>query len=254
VIRVEEPDLGGPHRGEVPPGTPHRAALACGGSLGVSEPGRRIATVPITPSIAAPVPPAAEPRSPGAVPTAIETRARACLALRSRALRLTQELGVTTTIDPSGWLTTGIELHYRRARGGTIEAVLVRVGHDAPDAAVLADGGVLARCRQYNAAIDQLRQLGLQLAAIVRDGRVELAAGRPVASAHAKLARLDEVIAYRQAARMGLSVVRLDVLVEEIAWFQILGAELAPIVQAAERSTSAAWDRDTEDVALDGGG
>jgi hypothetical protein len=218
----------------------------------VSEPDRRTATASIATPIAAPVPPAADPAAAGAACTPTEARAHACLATRARALRLTQQLGVTTTVDPSGWLHADVELHYRRARGGTIQPVMVRVGHDATDAAILADGGVLARCRQYNAAIDQLRQIGLQLAALVRDGRVQPVPGTPTAAAHAELARLDAVIAHRQATRMGLSTVRFAVLVEEIAWFQARSTELAPIVQAAERSASAAWDGDTEDVAIDG--
>lgn len=220
----------------------------------MSTPDRRTATASIATSIAAPVPPAADPAASGAVRAPAEARANACLATRARALRLTHQLGVATTVEPSGRLNADVELHYRRARGGTIQPVMVRVGHDAPDAAVLADGGVLARCRQYNATIDQLRQLGLPLAALVRDGRVQLAPGTPPASAHAELARLDAVIAHRQATRMGLSTVRLAVLIEEIAWFQARRTELAPIVQAAERSDSAAWDGDTEDVALDGDG
>ena len=215
---------------------------------------RRTATASIATPIAAPVPPAAAPAAAGTACTPIEARAHACLATRARALRLTQQLGVTTTVEPSGRLNADIELHYRRARCGTIQPAMVRVGRDAPDTAVLADGGLLARCRQYNAAIDQLRQLGLQLAALVRDGRVQLVPGTPTASAHAELARLDAVIAHRQATRMGLSTVRLAVIVEEIAWFQARRTELAPIVQAAERSASAAWDGDTEDLALDGDG
>jgi hypothetical protein len=184
---------------------------------------------------------------------AVEHRATACIASRARALRLSQELGVTVTVDASGGLKDAVELQYRRVRGGTILPLLVRVGKDASDPRVLANGGVLARCREYKEAIDQLRQLGVQLAELMRDGRVQLAPGSAVASAEAELAQLDATIAHRQAIRMGLGTVRLDILSEEIAYFRTRGAELAPIVHEAERSRSAAWDGDTEDIALDGG-
>jgi hypothetical protein len=184
---------------------------------------------------------------------AIGDRATARIATRVRALRLSQQLGVTATIDESGWLNGDAELHYKRGRGGTIQPLLVRVGKDAPDALVLASGGVLARCREYNGALDLLRQLGLQLAALVRDGRIALVPGTPVAAAHDELAQLDVVIARRQAIQMGHSIVRLDVLAVEVAYFRGRGAELARTVQTVERAASATWEGDTEDVVLDAG-
>jgi hypothetical protein len=166
----------------------------------------------------------------------------------TRALQLTRELEVTTTIDGSGWLQRHVELRYQRGRGGTIQPLLVRVGQDALDADVLAEGGVLARCRAYNDALDQLRQLALRLGALVRDRLIAPVPGTATASAHDELARLDEVIAHRQATHMGQSVVRLDVLAAETTYFQARGVALAPIVRAAERAASATWDGDTEDV------
>lgn len=166
----------------------------------------------------------------------------------ARALRLTRELHLTVTIDGSGWLKGHAELRYQRARGGTIQPVLVRVGHEALDADVLAEGGVLARCRAYNDALDQLRQLALRLGALVRDRLVVPVPGTVTAAAHDELARLDEVIARRQATHTGQSVVRLDVLAAETTYFQARGVALAPIVRAAERAASATWDGDTEDV------
>lgn len=64
--------------------------------------------------------------------------------------------------------------------------------------------------------------------------------------------RLDEVIAQRQANQMGHSTVRLDMLADEIAFFEARSAELAPIVLAAERSACVTWDGDTQDIVIDG--
>jgi hypothetical protein len=96
---------------------------------------------------------------------------RSQTASLARALRLTRDLVVTVTIDESGWLKDNVELRYQRERGGTIQPVLVRVGHEALDADVLAEGGVLARCRAYNNALDQLRQLALRLGALATEQR-----------------------------------------------------------------------------------
>lgn len=216
----------------------------------MSEPGKLMAAAPIAGSI----PSAADQSSANAAHATIADLANARIASRARALRLSQQLRLTTIVDESGWLKDKVELHYKRGRGGTIQPVTVRVGQAATDAAILADGGVLGRCREYNAAIDRLRQLGLQLATMVREGRVQPAPRTALASTHAELARLDDVIAHRQATQMGHGTVRLDVLVVEIAHFQARHAEHAPIVHAAERSARTTWDGDTQDIALDGRG
>jgi hypothetical protein len=212
----------------------------------MSEPGKIMAAT----TIAVRMPHATDRSSSNTAHAAIADLANARIASRARALRLSQQLRVTTIVDESGWLKDKVELHYKRGRSGTIQPVTVRVGQDATD----ADGGVLGRCREYNAAIDRLRQLGLQLATTVREGRVQPAPGTALASTHAELARLDAAIAQRQATQIGHSVVRLDVLVAEIAHFQARHAEHAPIVQAAERSACATWDGDTQEIALDGKG
>lgn len=216
----------------------------------MSEPGKLIVAAMIVGSI----PRATDQSSANAGHAAIADLANARIASRVRALRLSQQLRVTTMVDESGWLKDKVELHYKRGRGGTIQPVTVRVGQDATDAAVLADGGVVARCREYNAAIDRLRQLGLQLATMVREGRVQPAPGTALASTHDELARLDEVIAHRRATQMGHGTVRLDVLVAEISHFQARHAEHAPIVHAAERSARTTWDGDTQDIAVDDNG
>lgn len=212
----------------------------------MSEPGKSLAATAI-------MRPA--PAVPSALPEAalgtIEDRARARIASRARALQLSQQLRINTTVDTSGWLKADVEVHYKRGRARTIHPVMVRVGHDATDRDLLAGGGIVGRCRKYNEAIDRLRQLGLQLAVMVRDRRIELTPGTEIASAHAELARLDETIAQRQARRMGHGAVRLEALTAEIAFFEARAVALTPIVLAAERSASATWDGDTQDVPLD---
>lgn len=194
------------------------------------------------------VPRAAEPDTTEIPQAVIEAGSK---VRTERALRLTRELQVTVTVDASGWLNDKVELRYRRGRGGTILPVLVRVGHDAIDATLLADGGVLTRCRAYNDALDQLRQLALRLGALVHDGLLVPVPGTATASAYDELGRLDEVIALRQATHMGHGIVRLDILAAETAYLQARVVALAPIVRAAERTASATWDGDTEDVPVD---
>jgi hypothetical protein len=212
----------------------------------MSEPGKTLAAT----AIALPMP-AAPPAPLDTARNLIGDRVLARVASRARALHLSQRLRINTIVDESGWLRANVELHYKRGRARTIQPVMVRVGQDAADSDVLADGGILGRCRKYNEAIDRLRQLGLQLAAMLRDGRIQLVPGTEVWSAHAELAQLDDTIAQRQTTRMGHGAVLLDVLATEIAFFESRGAELTPIVLAAERSASATWDGDTQDVALD---
>jgi hypothetical protein len=206
----------------------------------------------MVPATIAPRVPCAASSAPEMAHMAIEARVTARIASRARALRLSQQLRLNTVIDESGWLRANVELHYKRSRARTIQPVMVRVGQDAADRDLLADGGILGCCRKYNDAIDRLRQLALQLVTMVRDGWIQLVSGTEVAFAHAELTRLDDTIAQRQTTQMGHGVVRLDVLATEIAHFESRSSELTPIVLAAERSASATWDGDTQDVALDG--
>jgi hypothetical protein len=61
------------------------------------------------------------------------------------------------------------------------------------------------------------------------------------------------MVAARQVEHMGHGIARLQTLVRETAHLEGRHAQLAAIVQAAERSAPAAWDGDTEDVVIDNG-
>jgi len=161
-----------------------------------------------------------------------------------RARKLGRRLRVPVAIDDTGWMRREIELVFSKERDGTLRPVLVRVGHDASDDAVLTHGGVMTGCAQYNAALVKLHQLAERLAALVRQGRVRLEPGSPVAYAHRELDRLDELIARRQLLAMGHGTARLATLVRETELFARCDAHLAPIVQAAEDAINVRTPRD----------
>jgi hypothetical protein len=154
-------------------------------------------------------------------------------------------------VDDSGWLRADVELRYKRRQGGEIRPMLVRVGSEARDEELLADGGVIGRCQRYNAALDQLRQLGNRLAAAVDARRIGLTAGSTIAHAHGELSRLDALITRRQVAYMGHGTVRLHRLVRECSFYEDHHASLAPIVLAAELGMITPWDGDTQEMRFD---
>jgi hypothetical protein len=99
-------------------------------------------------------------RSVGAASDATSAIADANQLNLARALRLGQLLRVRVLIDESGWLRGDIEIAYQRERGNTIRPITIRVGLETRDDEVLADGGPVARCRRYNAAITSSASLG----------------------------------------------------------------------------------------------
>lgn len=170
---------------------------------------------------------------------------------RSRVLQLARQLEVCTVIDDSGWLCADVEIRYRRHQGGTIYPVMVRVGSDARDEELVANGGVVGRCGRYNDALNKLRQLGVRLAAATEEHRIALVAGSTIAYAHRELSRLDALIIHRQVMYMGHRTVRLHRLVRESEFFEDRYAALAPIVLAAEQGVITAWDGDTQEMGFD---
>lgn len=158
------------------------------------------------------------------------------MARHARALQLSQKLRILVIVESRGWLKDKIEIAYHPERGGAIRPYCVRVGHLAPDGALSGEHGVWARCRRYNAALAQLYQLAGRLATMVRTGSVTLVPGSAITYACEQLSRLDQRIAARQAKTMGNRTVRLDQLAEEIEYFARCDAELAPIIDQAERS------------------
>jgi hypothetical protein len=169
------------------------------------------------------------------------------MAQHARALHLSQRLRIHVIVESRGWLKDKIEIAYHHERGGAIRPYCVRVGHLAPDDTLSGDDGVWARCRRYNAAVAQLYQVAAKLATMVRTGSVTLVPGSAIAYACEQLSRLDERIAARQAKTMGNRTVRLDQLAEEIEYFARCDAELAPIIDQAERAADrAAADADVK--------
>lgn len=202
---------------------------------------------------------AADPSAPGTqMPSTSETLEPASvdagtvqrLAL-ARALQLGHLLRVYVVVDHTGWLSRDVEIVYQRERENTIQPITVRVGRDARDEDVLADGGALGICRTYNASIEDLRQLAIRLAAVVREGRIAVPAGSDLEAAQRELSGLAADILARQMKYMGNCVVRLDRLRLEIAYFEGRHAHLLPIVIAAEREAHPTWEADTKELALD---
>lgn len=145
---------------------------------------------------------------------------------------LGRRLGVKVTIDETGWLGREVALVFTKELDRTLRLVLVRVGPDATDHDVLGDGGVVVAVDQYNASLAALRGLAARLAQLVRQGRVLLVPGSPVAYASAQLSRLDELIDRRQRLAMGHGTVLLMTLRREAEFFARCDAHLAPIVSA----------------------
>jgi hypothetical protein len=190
---------------------------------------------PISPPMADDPAPASPSPAEGGPGGEIIDIAHARMTSRARGLRLSRELQLHVSVDASGWLRKEVEIVYRREREGTIAPFAVRVGGEAADADLTGPNGIRGRCRQYNTVLRRLYQLAARLATMVRQGRVTLAPGSAIAYAHHELARLDTLIAWRQATYMGHCVVRLGQLGAEIVYFERCDAHLTPIVEQAEQ-------------------
>ena len=173
------------------------------------------------------------------------------MSSQTRALELGRQLGVCAVIDATGRLGSEVELVCKRRDGGAISPVMVRVGSEARDDELVADAGVVGRCRRYNDALERLRQLGLRLAAAMDAHPIELTAGSTIAYAHRELTRLDALISERQATCMGQGTVRLGLLVIESEFFEEHHASLEPIVVAAEQGLISPWDGNTQELTFD---
>ena len=172
-------------------------------------------------------------------------------ANQTRALLLDQQLGVHTVVDDSGRLRAETELLYKRRQGGAISPVMVRVGREVRDDELVADGGVVGRCRRYNDALERLRQLGVRLFSAMEAHRIALVPGSTVEYAHRELSRLDALVLQRQVKYMSHRTVRLHRLVRECEFFEDHLASLAPIVLAAEQGVISPWDGDTMEMTFD---
>lgn len=170
---------------------------------------------------------------------------------KERALRLGRLLHIHAVVDQSGRLLGDVDLRYERGHRGTIQPVVVRVGPEASDEELLAEGGVFGRCRRYNDALDKLRELGTRLMAVIQDRLTALVAGSALACAYHELSRLDALIAERQTEYMAHGSVRLHRLVREIMFFEGRHAYLMQIVLAAEQGVLTAWEGDTQEMKFD---
>lgn len=168
----------------------------------------------------------------------------------ARALRLGQRLRLRVLVDEGGWIRGDVQIAYQRGRGNTIRPITVRVGLETRDEEALTDGGPVALCRRYNAALDKLGQLAFRLAERVRAGQVTIRPGSAIAQAHRELDGLDAMVAARQAKHMGHGVVMLRTLVTETELLESRHARLAGIVSPslAESSVSTSWDGDTQEM------
>lgn len=145
-----------------------------------------------------------------------------------RMRELSDRLRLPVALDVSGWLRDEIEISIRTRRDRTIWPFRVLVGPEATDLLLLDRGAIHGRCAFYNELIGRLRELKRQIAALVRDDQV--AETSRLGWAHAELKHLDAGILSRQYARMGHGVVRLHILIEEVALLRAHGDMLSQIV------------------------
>lgn len=190
-----------------------------------------------------PMPSSHAPMGPAPTDPAIARR----LGL-ARALQLSGRLHVHVIVDHTGWLSRDVEIIYRRELGCIIHPITVRVGREASDEDILADGGALGICRKYNEAVERLRQLAIRLAAVLREGHLDVRAGSELDAAQRELSMLDALVASRQLKHLGSGVVRLERLRSEIAFFDERHSDLAQIVTSAEQEAHPSWDADTEEL------
>lgn len=148
----------------------------------------------------------------------------------ARARELGRQLQLQVVIDESGWLGRGVEILYMRARDNTLQPITVRVGLEAQDEDVLADGGPLALFQRYNAALDQLRQLAQRFTTAVRARHVTVEPESELEVVNEQLNALEDTIGARQALHMGARTVRLLRLKNEIEFFESLHTYLSWIV------------------------
>lgn len=147
---------------------------------------------------------------------------------------------IPVEIDGSGWLRMSGEVQYERLADRTIYPALVRMAPDAKVSELLGNGGILARCKRYNAALTNMRTLRDNFEAMVTTlgSLVELDAD--FANAHSELSSLEAQIDGRQKRSMGHRKVLLATLDAEIAYWEVrhraLSATAERIKQAQPRT------------------
>jgi hypothetical protein len=96
-------------------------------------------------------------------------------------------------------------------------------------------GNVVARVTRYNGAIGKLRQLWERVVALARRSGKPLQPGTKAWESFQELAKLDELIALRQSARMAHDVVEPSILDREIDFLEGYRAHHEAIVAEAEK-------------------
>lgn len=157
-----------------------------------------------------------------------------------RALQLEARLKLRTSIDETERLGGNVEIVYDRLREprGGILPIAVRIGRDARDRDVLANGGIWPRFRRYNAVLARLRALADRLADLASDERSPLKLPFTIAadsaSAYRLLQDLDASITYRQASLMARNVVLLGALVSETDYLERCDRQMTSVIGDAE--------------------
>lgn len=150
-----------------------------------------------------------------------------------RALELSARLGVPVTIDESGWLCHGVVLRYQRGPHGTIQPRAVLVGASCLVQDVLAHARIVALSDDYNAALQNVRELLERLRAMIAG----LQPDSEAYALHQELSTLDDTVAARQSARMGNGLVSRPILESEIAHLRNYYAHAVGIVRVAEKDS-----------------
>jgi hypothetical protein len=157
-----------------------------------------------------------------------------------RAIQLEARLKLRTSIDESDRLGGNVEIVYDRLREphGGILPIAVRIGRDARDGDLLANGGILPRFHRYNAMLARLHALADRLADLASDERSPIKAPfTPPADrdgAYRLLQQLDASITRRQALHMARNVVLFGVLVSETNYLERCDRQMTPVIADAE--------------------
>jgi len=149
--------------------------------------------------------------------------------------RLLRHQRVRVVVNPDG---DHVDLLYEQGGGrgdrygdsDTLRPIMIRVGRNARDEDVLAEGGPRGIFGRYNDAIAKLRQLRIRVIAIAGRGPLT----ESLLEAHRTLSRLDELVRRRRAKYMPNGVARLAVLRHEISFLEARHERWLPIILAAE--------------------
>jgi len=149
-----------------------------------------------------------------------------------RAHELSERLGVPVTIDESGWLCHGVALRYQRGPHVTIQPRALLVGASCLVQDVLANARIITLSHDYNNALQGLHGMVARLLPVI--------GGLPQDSEayvlHQELSKLDDMVAGRQAARMGNGLVSPAILESEVAYLMSYYEQALRIVGAAEHA------------------